>query len=74
MQEDVLALRVGAIIAAVSEQFQAFFGRHRFTLAAVADGTRLVDEEVFTGAMAEAVLDEPFYARSVRAQAASVTL
>ena len=35
---------------------QLFSGRHRFTLTAVADGTRLVDEAVFSGAMAEAVL------------------
>ncbi|WP_127357331.1 SRPBCC family protein [Actinacidiphila soli] len=37
---------------------QVFFGRHRFTLTPEAEGTRLLDEEVFTGAMAEAVLAE----------------
>jgi uncharacterized protein YndB with AHSA1/START domain len=37
---------------------EVFFGRHRFTLTPQADGTRLVEEEVFEGAMAEAVLAE----------------
>jgi uncharacterized protein YndB with AHSA1/START domain len=35
---------------------QVFFGRHRFTLTPEAEGTRLLDEELFTGAMAQAVL------------------
>jgi uncharacterized protein YndB with AHSA1/START domain len=37
---------------------QVFFGRHRFTLTPDTDGTRLVDEEVFSGALAEALLAE----------------
>jgi hypothetical protein len=37
---------------------RVFFGRHRFTLTPAAEGTRLLDEEVFTGAMAHALLAE----------------
>jgi uncharacterized protein YndB with AHSA1/START domain len=35
---------------------QVFFGRHRFTLSHEAGGTQLVDEEVFSGAMAQVLL------------------
>jgi len=37
---------------------QVFFGRHRFTLTPQTGGTRLLDEEVFTGTMAQVVLAE----------------
>jgi uncharacterized protein YndB with AHSA1/START domain len=35
---------------------EVFYGRHRFTLIRESGGTRLVNEEIFTGTMAEAVL------------------
>jgi uncharacterized protein YndB with AHSA1/START domain len=35
---------------------EVFYGRHRFTLIPEGRGTRLVNEEIFTGTMAEAVL------------------
>jgi uncharacterized protein YndB with AHSA1/START domain len=37
---------------------EVFFGHHRWTLTPVGTGTHLVNEETFTGAMAEAVLAE----------------
>jgi uncharacterized protein YndB with AHSA1/START domain len=37
---------------------QVFFGRHRWVLTTEGEGTRLLDEEAFTGAMAAAVLTE----------------
>jgi hypothetical protein len=42
----------------VSKTLDLFFGRHSFVLAPVVGGTHLVDEEVFSGAVAEAVLAE----------------
>jgi hypothetical protein len=42
----------------VSKTLGVFFGRRSFVLAPVAGGTHLVDEEVFSGAVAEAVLAE----------------
>jgi hypothetical protein len=47
-----------AVLAWQGGDPEVFFGRHRFTLRHEDGGTRLVNEEVFTGAMAEAVLAE----------------
>jgi hypothetical protein len=53
---------------------QTFFGRHRFTLSPEAAGTRLVDEEVFSGAMAQAVLTEHRTALEADYQAGAAAL
>lgn len=53
---------------------QVFFGRHRFTLAREAEGTRLPDEEVFTGAMARAVLGQHHAALEAEYQASATAL
>jgi uncharacterized protein YndB with AHSA1/START domain len=37
---------------------EVFYGRHRFTLIPEGRGTRLVNEEIFTGTMAEVVLTQ----------------
>ncbi|TKA08090.1 SRPBCC domain-containing protein [Actinacidiphila oryziradicis] len=37
---------------------EVFFGRHTWTLTSEGEGTRVVNEETFTGAMAEAVFAE----------------
>lgn len=51
-----------------------FFGRHRFTLTGRDGEVRLEDEEVFTGAMVEAVLSEHRTALEASYQAAALAL
>lgn len=53
---------------------EVFFGRHRFTLTPAPDGTHLVDEEVFSGALAAALLGEHRAALSGAYQAAANAL
>lgn len=47
-----------AVLAWEGGDPQLFYGRHRWTLSRTPEGTRMLDEEVFDGSMAEAVLAE----------------
>ncbi|WP_052371835.1 SRPBCC domain-containing protein [Amycolatopsis taiwanensis] len=51
-----------------------FFGRHSFTVVPEGDGTRLVDEEVFSGAMAQTLLAEHRTALEAEYHAGAVAL
>jgi uncharacterized protein YndB with AHSA1/START domain len=48
----------GSTLAWQGGDTEVFFGRHTWTLTSDGEGTRVVNEETFTGAMAEAVLAE----------------